>query len=158
MPITVPQDEVTLLSYFKTGDKPTQDQYEELIRTFFYLLQVANDNAQDAIDIANALAPRTALAMASAVHPGVGTTYTIENDFNVASIVTLTGPSRIRITFDTALAGTDYIVQVTPFTGTANPDQIQLITRGTTFCDIAIYDGASFLSQVRFSISIFRAS
>lgn len=36
MPITVPQTEANLLSYFETGDTPNQDQFEELIRTFFY--------------------------------------------------------------------------------------------------------------------------
>lgn len=34
---TVPQDEATLLSYFQTGDTPTADQFEEFIRTMFFL-------------------------------------------------------------------------------------------------------------------------
>ncbi len=35
--MAIPQSEATLLSYFETGDKPTQAQFEEFIRTMFYL-------------------------------------------------------------------------------------------------------------------------
>lgn len=155
----VPQDEVTLLSYFKTADKPTQDQYEELIRTMFYLMQVAIDDAADALAAANAIAPRTPVAFAMCVHPGGGgTTYNIDNSYNVTSVVTMTGPSRARITFTNPLANNDYLVQVTPFSSSAHPDQIQLVARTVNNVDIAIYDGAAFLNQVTFSIAIFRAT
>ena len=98
-------------------------------------------------------------ALASALHPGGSPpkTYTLEYSHNVASITIQTGPNRIRITFTDALASTDYVVMVNGITSTANPDQLQLLDRQLTHCDIAIYDGAVFLSQLdRLMVAIFR--
>jgi len=151
----IPQDEVTLLSYFETGDKPTQAQYAELIQTMFALVQEAFDEAAAATAVAEAAEERAPKALANATHPGAGTTYTLTYQHNIANIQTLAGP-KTRITFTEALNDTDYVVQITPVTSTAHPDQIQILDRQTTHCDIAIYDGATFMSQVGLQIAIFR--
>ena len=48
MSVTVPQTQSNLLSYFQTGDTPTQDQFEELIRTMFHMYQQAVTAAEEA--------------------------------------------------------------------------------------------------------------
>lgn len=56
MPQTVPQTESILLSYFETGDVPTEDQFAELIRTLFYLQAQTAAAAQAIEDLVNTYA------------------------------------------------------------------------------------------------------
>lgn len=120
MPITVPQDLATLLSYFRTADHPTQDQFEELIRTMFFLYQETVDAAAAAQAAAEAV-----VAAAATYGPRVVLTATIPNtssntwtnrySVGVASIahISLTGAGAsaqrvLRVTFTDAFGDAYY--------------------------------------------------
>ncbi len=158
MPVTIPQDEVMLLSYFQTGDKPTQDQFGELIGTMFYQFQSLSDR-MDALEllVADAIA-RAPQALASALWPGAGTIYTLEYQVNVAQIQVLSAPTRFRITFIDPMPDTDYVVLPVPFSSTANVDQNQILDRQLTYCDVAFYDGvtAQGTTVSRLHLAIYR--
>ncbi len=109
MAVTVPQDLSTLLSYFQTGDKPTQDQFEELIRTMFYLYQETVDAAAAAQAVVTALTGSIPTMWARARYNQSPNTVTLDGAYNAtASVVTSAGLKQVRITFDDAAPDTNY--------------------------------------------------
>ena len=114
MPVTIPQTQTILKSYFQTGSEPTQDQFAEFIGTMFYLYQGTLNAANAAIATADA----TQAAQAGAPGPVV-----IANIVNNAVVGTLTGVtswlqqagfgSNWILTFAAPFANTNYKVLVT---------------------------------------------
>lgn len=109
MAVTVPQDLTTLLSYFETGDKPTQDQFEELIRTMFYLYQQTVDAAEAAQAVVTALTGSIPTVWARARYNHSPNTVTLDGAYNAsAAVVTSDGLKHVKITFDDAAPDTNY--------------------------------------------------
>jgi hypothetical protein len=154
MPVTVPQTEANLLSYFQTGDKPTQDQFEELIRTMFYLYNVVVTSAA-AAEVSAAAAQAKVAALPNCfffvlITVNADNTYTIRDSSNVASVAVGTAGKLVQINFTAAAASTNYAVtgSLVLDTDTAANDldalhyldkqtthvQIKLQTSGRTIC------------------------
>lgn len=140
MPATIPQTETVLKSYFQTGDKPTQEQFEELIGTMFHLFTLAQDAADAAAaDAATALA-RAPLALLKATTNGVSG-YTIEpGEVNIASVVASNvgqSSETVRVTWDTPIDTDDYKVLISVFSS-ASPRQnnVTIVAQTTDYVDL----------------------
>lgn len=94
MPITIPQTQTVLLSYFQTGDEPTANQFAELIGTMFYLYQeMLNASAQTQTlatatqALVNGSLPRAYLsAKIASVGAGNIVVWTLNKSLNIASV------------------------------------------------------------------------
>lgn len=150
MPVTVPQTLPNLLSYFQTGDTPTQDQFEELIRTMFFLYQETLDAA------AAAEASAAAVEAAAAQYgPRILLTATIPNTSSnvwtnrysrgVASIahVSASGVGAdakrvLQVNFSAALSDAYYIALPSGFFA-SEPTNIDFsVLKTTGYCQIVI--------------------
>lgn len=142
----IPQDQVTLLSYFETGDKPTQAQYTELIETMFWLYQDAKDKAQQAADDAAEALSHAPQAMVAA-HYVSGTSYTIDAQSNIASVTTRrisdsgldnVGNIKLRFAFTTPMADALYVALLTPLSGSQNWDRVSLVTKTVDYVELVV--------------------
>ena len=139
--MAIPQTETILKSYFETGDKPKQLEFEELIGTMFYYdslaLEAAQD-AQDAADEAIGLAPTCLLKYTVS-----GTTINAQR--NVASVTSISsgGFPAFRITWTNPFANEHYIVQITWSDGTVNTMGMRILSQQATHIDIRFFNGAS---------------
>jgi len=117
MPVTIPQTQQILESYFQTGSEPTAPQFQELIGTMFYLYQNALNQANQAA--AAAAAAQAALALAQprayliAYMISVGQNnmlnFNIVKGVNIASVANpnfATNPT--TVTFTNPLPDTNY--------------------------------------------------
>lgn len=141
MPATIPQTETILKSYFETGDKPVQQEFEELIGTMFYYDALALNAADAASDLATeaiALAPVCLLKYT--VSGG-----TINAQRNVASVALISsgGFDAWRITWTNPFADANYIVQITWTDATVNTMGMRILSQLTTHIDIRFFNGAS---------------
>lgn len=110
---TIPQTQSVLLSYFQTGDEPSQDQFAEFIGTMFYLYQATLNQATAA-----AASAAAAVAAAQASGPlaycrcilNTLQDFTITKNSNIASVagVNVVGVP-ITFTFTTPLPDTKYV-------------------------------------------------
>jgi hypothetical protein len=136
MPVTIPQSEIILRSYFETGDQPTQDQFAELIGTMFYLAAQAAAIASSAGSDAAAALARTPLAVCSAKYPGSGAGYTIEEGNNVSAVAfqNFGNPTtrHVRFSFTVPIVDADYVVSLTPLDPAIGPPQVQLVEKTIT--------------------------
>jgi hypothetical protein len=123
MPVTVPQTQTILESYFQTGDMPTQDQFQEFIDTMFYLYEQMTEAAADAAtaaaaatataNAALALAPAVLLQGTITISGGAVTGFTLVSQLNVAGFAAENsggGTGIIDVTFTTPFANADYKV------------------------------------------------
>lgn len=83
---TVPQTQTTLKSYFQTGDRPTQAQYDELIDTMFWYIGQTYTNAQYAAQQAANLQTIYQGYVNFTISVGATITNSIGNSFNVANV------------------------------------------------------------------------
>jgi|GEM_PF-5949554 hypothetical protein len=110
----IPQTQLTLQSYFQTGDVPTQAQYLELIGTMFYLYNALNTSVNNAVAQINAataaieaIAPQV-LVRFTALVPASTPPAIIGAATNVASITNVADKN--RLTFTVPFANTNYKV------------------------------------------------
>lgn len=164
MPVTVPQTESTLLSYFQTGDTPTQNQFEELIRTFFHIAQQATDAAEMATAAAATVQPYAARVFGAVRITGYGPplTYTVIHTFGCAISVTYPAFNSplLTATFTTAFANANYVVcaHVTDASDAVTKRFYGVITRAAGSLQISVpNDAGSGLSANEIHFAIFSA-
>lgn len=104
MPVTVPQTEANLLAYFRTADFPNQDQFEELIRTMFYLYNAtlaAAEAAQAASEAVGDRAEGIPKAWGRVRYDTSSNTITVDGEFNGVWSKSGSGNgAKVRFTFD----------------------------------------------------------
>lgn len=106
-------------SYFETADVPTQAQFAAVIDAMYDMAQEATDTAQQAVDdLAAALALRPdyfpVLAMCKFTRTATpnGNTFAPTANTNAsASVLNVDSSGLLRITFDVALADTNYKIE-----------------------------------------------
>jgi hypothetical protein len=110
----VPYSQANLKARFETGDIPTQQDYADLIDTFFSLFQTAEDDAAAALVAANAAA--AGLAAWSGSFTTATVTFTETMNRNIASVTpTIVGVGvawDLRFNFTVAFANANYLVLV----------------------------------------------
>jgi hypothetical protein len=113
MPLTVPQTVDNLIAYFRNGDKPDEDQFEEFIRTMFFLYNDMVNKAAAAQAAAEAAADlladgRTPTAMMTVTGSNLAAPAFVGSHFGVASVAWDAPHLKMVITFDAAFANTNY--------------------------------------------------
>ena len=129
---TVPQSENTLKSYFETGDKPTGDQFFELVGTMFHNDIVTQGIANAAeIDAAAAIAVAAQVLLKATRSAETPYTYAVNGQKGVAS-VTVPTAYQVRITFATPFANANYVAILSK-TDSNSPIVVHVINQTTTF-------------------------
>lgn len=140
MPTTIPQTETILKSYFETGDKPLQLEFEELIGTMFYYDALALNAADAAADLATEAISLAPVCLLKYTVLGA----TINAQRNVASVAKIStgGFDAWRITWTNPFADEHYIVQITWSDSTVNIMGMRILSQQATHIDLRFFNGA----------------
>jgi hypothetical protein len=110
--MTHPQTLAALLNYFRTGDTPTQDQCEELIRTMFDLTDAAQADADAAVALAESLQDSFPKLVARLEYDPTSYTWTAHLLRGATVAYSGTGNRTVTFTFTTPFTSVDdYFVQ-----------------------------------------------
>jgi len=160
---SVPQLESILKSYFETGDRPSQTEFDEFIGTMFYLYVDAKTTAIDAANDAADAVSHAPMAMVAA-HYVSGTSYAIDAQSNITSVETRrvsdsvldnVGNRKLRFNFTTPLASVDYVVSFTPFSASQSWSQVQLIAKTVNYIEIAVEVSGSGAAVTNVELIVF---
>lgn len=136
MPITVPQTVANLLNYFRTGNTPTQDQFEELIRTAFNQYQEAIDTATAASDLVNTTLGNYAKEKVKAMaifKVNMDLSITVLQTWNVSGVAFSGTATNLRVSFTAAFADANYVALVT---GGGNAALTSVAGRAAGYVDV----------------------
>jgi hypothetical protein len=154
---TIPQTQTVLQSYFQTGDMPSQDQFDELIGTMFYLFNESVSNAAAAAASAAAAAASAALLPISAsltLTSGTVVSLAGANGIASAAVAVVSASYRVTLTFTGAFANTNYKVFFRlPVTGIGAAG-VTIFSQATGNCVISIPVTGTTL-PITFQVAIF---
>ncbi|HEV8523080.1 MAG TPA: hypothetical protein VGQ71_01165 [Terriglobales bacterium] len=144
----IPQTETILKSYFQTGDKPDQLEFEELIGTMFHQDQLAITTADDAADVAaDAMALAPVCLLKATAGGGVTPPWTLAAQRNVAAMASI-GSGTVRITWTTAFPNVNYVPVINAsYTPSGSPpDRIEsfvILSQLTNRIDVQFWMGGN---------------
>lgn len=107
----VPFDATTMKSWFETGDKPTQQQFADVIDTFMAKFQEAIDAAEAAEDAVTTFLAAPGARAKAFVNTTVAAPPVVADSYGVSGVTSVGsggGTRTVRITFMSAFADTNY--------------------------------------------------